>query len=180
MTPRKGALNREAIMLAAHDVIGERGYHAATTAEICRRAGVSSGTFFHYFPKKLDVLVALLTTGPDGDDGAPADLDALLDEVVADAVRPGAAAFVREVSTLAATPGVAEALADLDAHRRARVRAVVERARQDGRADDAAGPDVQALRLHWVIEGFESLVAGGADAGTLAPHLREMARLVLA
>lgn len=181
MAARRGARNREAILAAAHDAIAELGYHAATTAEICRRAGVSSGTFFHYFPAKQDVLVALLTVDPAVGAGAGAgtSLDALLDEVVADAQRPHMAAFVREVSTLASTPGVAEALAALDEHRHAQVRDAVAQARRSGQADAAADPDAQHLRLQWVIEGFESLVAGGADAAALAPHLRELARLAL-
>lgn len=179
MAARRGARNREAILTAAHDAIAELGYHAATTAEICRRAGVSSGTFFHYFPTKQDVLVALLAGDPPPEAGAGASLDALLDEVVADAQRPHMAAFVREVSTLASTPGIAEALATLDEHRHAQVRDAVAQARRSGQADAAADPDVQQLRLQWVIEGFESLVAGGADAAALAPQLRELTRLAL-
>lgn len=180
MPARRGARTREAILAAALDVIAERGYHAATTAEICRRADVSSGTFFHYFPRKLDVPVALLAIEPESQAGTTADLDALLDEVISDALRPGTAAFMREVSTLASTPEVAEALSALEEHRRVQVRDAIAQARGTGLAGPAASADLQEVRLAWVIEGFESLVAGGADAEALAPQLRELARLVLA
>lgn len=180
MAARRGALNREAILTAAHDAIAELGYHGSTTAEICRRAGVSSGTLFHYFPTKQDVLVALLTAESPMETESATALDALLDEVVTDALRPHTSAFVREVSTLAALPGIAEALAKLDEHRAARVRDAVAEARRDGQADTATSPDAQQLRLRMLIEGFESLVAGGADAETLAPQLRELVRLALA
>lgn len=180
MTPRRGALNREAILGAAHDVIAERGYHGATTAEICRRAEVSSGTFFHYFPKKIDVLIALLTAEPGGDDEQPLGLDDLLAEVVSDALRPTTAAFMREVSTLTSLPEVAGALTALDEHRRRQVSAAVADARRTGRANSEADPAAQEVRLRWVVDGYESLVAGGEDAEALAPQLRELAALVLA
>lgn len=180
MAARRGALNREAILGAAHDVISERGYHAATTAEMCRRAGVSSGTFFHYFPRKLDVVVAILTFDARSEGDVPTSLDSLLDEVVEDAARPGTAAFMREVSTLSATPEIAEALRAQDARRQGQIEEAVEQARLSGRAGQAVDPDVQATRLQWIVEGFESMVAGGADVQALAPQLREMVDAVLA
>ena len=180
MAARRGASTRGAILSAAHDVIAERGYHAATTAEICRRAGVSSGTFFHYFPRKPDVLVALLTAASGAEADPPGGLEPLLDEVVADAQRPGTAAFGCEVAAVASLPEVAEALGVLEERRRAQVRAAVAQALDGGQADAAAAPEVLETRLRWVIEGFEALVAGGADPVALAPELRELARRALA
>lgn len=40
--------------------IADRGYHQATTAEICRRAGVSPGALFHHFDTRLDLVDAAL------------------------------------------------------------------------------------------------------------------------
>lgn len=51
---------RASIVAAGYALISELGYAGATTARICARAGVSSGTFFHYFPKKIDLLVGIL------------------------------------------------------------------------------------------------------------------------
>ena len=61
--PARHEARRLVIIDAALTVFAERGYDGATTAEICRRAGIGSGTFFHYFPTKLDLLLAILTLG---------------------------------------------------------------------------------------------------------------------
>ncbi|WP_269306203.1 TetR/AcrR family transcriptional regulator [Aeromicrobium sp. HA] len=60
--PQRHGARRAVIVAAAAAQFAELGYDRATTAGICRAAGISSGTFFHYFPSKLDVLVAVLTT----------------------------------------------------------------------------------------------------------------------
>lgn len=54
---------RSAILSAASIQFATHGYQRSTTAGICHAAGVSSGTFFHYFPSKLDALVAVLDSG---------------------------------------------------------------------------------------------------------------------
>lgn len=43
---------RERIVEAALIEFDEQGFEAATVASICRRAGVSNGSFFHAFPSK--------------------------------------------------------------------------------------------------------------------------------
>lgn len=49
--------NKErSILEAAVKVINEKGFHAATTKEIAREAGVAEGTIFNYFPTKKDIL----------------------------------------------------------------------------------------------------------------------------
>ena len=47
------ATEKEAdILMAAVDLLGERGVDGATTAEIAKRAGVTERTLFRYFPSK--------------------------------------------------------------------------------------------------------------------------------
>ena len=58
--PERHARKRDAILEAAASEFAAHGYAAATTAGICRAAGISSGTFFHYFPSKLDALLGVL------------------------------------------------------------------------------------------------------------------------
>lgn len=53
------------IIDAALTAFAQHGYHGASTAKICDQAEISSGTFFHYFPTKLDVLLAVLKLGID-------------------------------------------------------------------------------------------------------------------
>ncbi|WP_426738019.1 TetR/AcrR family transcriptional regulator [Plantibacter sp. 2H11-2] len=49
-----------AILAAAYRCFATEGYETTSTADICRAADISSGTLFHYFPTKLDILVTLL------------------------------------------------------------------------------------------------------------------------
>lgn len=57
---RQKADRRERILQAALELIGERGFQAATYDLIARRAGVSRGTVFNYFPYKESILTAYL------------------------------------------------------------------------------------------------------------------------
>ncbi len=50
---------RRKILLAATRVFGQRGVHAATLAEICRRAGVSRSVLYDYFADKTALLSAV-------------------------------------------------------------------------------------------------------------------------
>jgi AcrR family transcriptional regulator len=49
---RRGALRVAALMTAAAEVIAERGYEAATMAEIAARAGAQIGSLYRFFPNK--------------------------------------------------------------------------------------------------------------------------------
>ncbi|MEW8977859.1 MAG: TetR/AcrR family transcriptional regulator [Symbiobacterium sp.] len=49
---------RRRILDAALDLISERGYNGATTAEIARRAGVAEGTIYRYFKDKKELFIA--------------------------------------------------------------------------------------------------------------------------
>ncbi|GAA2590673.1 helix-turn-helix domain-containing protein [Actinomadura fulvescens] len=51
---------RTRILDAAETLFAERGYDASSTARIARLAHVPKGLVFHYFPQKIDVLVALV------------------------------------------------------------------------------------------------------------------------
>ncbi|MFO0972881.1 MAG: TetR/AcrR family transcriptional regulator [Phycisphaerae bacterium] len=51
---------RQRIIDAARDLFHERGFHATGVAEIRERAGVLSGTLYHFFPSKAAVLDAVL------------------------------------------------------------------------------------------------------------------------
>ncbi|RAZ33416.1 TetR/AcrR family transcriptional regulator [Microbacterium sp. SMR1] len=61
--PERFEERRAVILDAAAAEFAASGYAAATTASIYRRAGVSSGTLFHYFPTKLDLLLGVLELG---------------------------------------------------------------------------------------------------------------------
>ncbi|MGH2740507.1 MAG: TetR/AcrR family transcriptional regulator [Actinomycetota bacterium] len=48
----KGEQTRVRLLIAAEEVFGELPYFEASVSEICRRAQVSQGTFYNYFPSK--------------------------------------------------------------------------------------------------------------------------------
>ncbi|WP_283132937.1 TetR/AcrR family transcriptional regulator [Rhizohabitans arisaemae] len=52
--------SRTRILDAAEELFAETGYEATPTARIAGSAGVPKGLVFHYFPRKIDVLVALV------------------------------------------------------------------------------------------------------------------------
>lgn len=51
---------RSRILAAAEQSFAERGYDVTSVDSICRVAGVSKGAFYHHFPSKGSVFVALL------------------------------------------------------------------------------------------------------------------------
>lgn len=61
--PVRHEARRLAIIDAALTCFARDGYDRATTAAICAQARIGSGTFFHYFPTKLEVLLAILAHG---------------------------------------------------------------------------------------------------------------------
>ena len=63
--PEKHLARRLVIIDAALTCFAAHGYAGTTTAAICREAGIGSGTFFHYFPTKQSLLLAILAYGTD-------------------------------------------------------------------------------------------------------------------
>ncbi|MCX4910875.1 TetR/AcrR family transcriptional regulator [Streptomyces sp. NBC_00878] len=51
---------REKILTAAQSLIGQRGYSALGTAEICKVAGVPKGSFYYFFETKEALALAVL------------------------------------------------------------------------------------------------------------------------
>ena len=57
---------RERIIGAAMELFWEKGYGSTSIADILARASVNSGSLYHYFPGKQDLLVAVLDAYRDG------------------------------------------------------------------------------------------------------------------
>lgn len=51
---------REALIEAARELFWKKGYRATSVAEILEEAGAHSGSLYHYFPTKQDLLLAVL------------------------------------------------------------------------------------------------------------------------
>ncbi len=52
---------REEVAEAAFDLFLKQGFHGTTTRDVTRRAGISAGALFTYFPSKEDILVHIIT-----------------------------------------------------------------------------------------------------------------------
>ncbi|GAA2662669.1 hypothetical protein GCM10010400_22260 [Streptomyces aculeolatus] len=57
--PEQHARKRARILAAAAEEFAANGMDGTSTARICRRAGIGSGTLFHYFPTKKAIFHAL-------------------------------------------------------------------------------------------------------------------------
>ena len=58
----KSAENRQSLLRAAAEVVGEVGYRDASIAKITQRAGLAQGTFYLYFESQQDLFDQLLPT----------------------------------------------------------------------------------------------------------------------
>lgn len=57
---------RTRIVLAAMELFAQKGYHATSMSELFSRADVHTGSVYHFFPGKQDVLLAVLAAYRDG------------------------------------------------------------------------------------------------------------------
>ncbi|SFW54540.1 TetR/AcrR family transcriptional regulator [Amycolatopsis australiensis] len=147
--PAKHAAKRAAIVDAAVGCFAEKGFERTTTADLCRAAGISSGSLFHYFPNKRAVFTAIFT----GD---------------ARETAGRLAAAAEAADPLAALLDVVNELAGQVAHP-AVVRLVLEAAAQAARDDEFAEliqRNDRALR-----DGLAVLVERAAEAGLIDPGL---------
>lgn len=72
-TQRRGEETRARILEAATEAFARYGYDATGVAEICRRADVTKGGFYHHFPSKQAVFLEMLERWLAGiDDGLEA------------------------------------------------------------------------------------------------------------
>jgi AcrR family transcriptional regulator len=62
LSGRHVAQTRERIVMAAMELFWEKGYASTSIADILRSAGANSGSLYHFFPAKQDLLVAVLDT----------------------------------------------------------------------------------------------------------------------
>lgn len=118
--PQRHRARRLQIIDAGLSVFARSGYAGATTAAICREAGISSGTFFHYFPTKESLILAILDEGSRetraffaAQEGRVDAVQVLFDWVthsLQDLVDPRASGFIAVVSGLSMQEEIARAL----------------------------------------------------------------------
>jgi len=156
--PVRRRARRLQIIDAALTVLAEHGYAGATTARICRTAGIGSGTFFHHFPTKDSLLVAILESGTEetrrffaSRDPADPPRQVLLDyadHAAADLADPRAAGFITVVGGLTSHPDIAAALRADEHVLRTALRDVAAAAQERGQVRT----DLTAERLaSWIV-----------------------------
>jgi AcrR family transcriptional regulator len=134
---------------ASTALFAERGYEATTMREIAKRADVPLSAFYYYFPRKHEVLVAIM-------DAVLEELDAGCAAVLEDVRPPDVqlAMMVRAHVLLHLRRPQAARIADGELRaleRRARSAAIRRRDRYEAR--------------------FREVLAGGKEAGVFAPDL---------
>lgn len=170
--PKKHALRRAHIVAAAAEEFAANGVDGTSTAAICRRAGIGSGTLFHYFPTKRDIFHAVFSDDFERAAAiyeqavaaarAEAGLGLLVDHLVTNLTDPLAPGLMAAAVLQAyRDEEFARLLAGDDARLRAALTRLLERMALGGR-QSAFGPERTA---RWIQRLFDAsfLAAGGED-----------------
>lgn len=173
------------IVDAALTCFAAQGFDRTSTAEICRTAGIGSGTLFHYFPTKLDILMAILETGQAeaeelfaSFDASSAPIDVIFGYVTHEANNLSderATGFVRAVGALLNEPRVAAELAKQRQLTEQLLLPWISRARESGVIRNDLSDNRLLKWLLALIDGFASAVADDErfDAQTETETLRD-------
>lgn len=168
--PEKHRARRLVIIDAALTCFARSGYDGAKVADICREAAIGSGTFFHYFPTKLGVLLGVLELGTaetaeffeglHAADGTAAVLAYVAheSESLRDERAPG---FIRAVGAVATEHRVANELAANEELIRGRLRPWVEQGQRDGSIRADLEPERVIAWVRALVDGFASHMADG-------------------
>lgn len=154
---------RSLILAAAYRQFATTGYERTTTASICREAGISSGTFFHYFPTKLAVLVMLLHANAESttqhldrisrfDRGLPAILDHVR-EVERERATEHSAGFANAIAGVVHLPQVAAAVNESASSIDDFLRGHLEVANAQGDVRSDVAPEQLAAWTRWLLDG---------------------------
>lgn len=180
--PERFEERRAEILDAAAAEFAASGYAAATTTAIHRRAGISSGTLFHYFPTKLDLVLGVLEAGRVETDRVLADIDGRVRG--ADAVLAYAAHLEAELAD-ELFAGLVRAISDVERLEPVRAALAAETAMLDDflarHVAQAAGADPgrcagQARAIRWLLDG----AAADALSARVAPgSLVDAVRMLL-
>ncbi|HLR28851.1 MAG TPA: helix-turn-helix domain-containing protein [Ruania sp.] len=171
--PERHEAQRLRIIDAALTVIAGRGYRGATTAAICREAAIGSGTFFHYFPTKVDVLLAILDLGTQevaqlrehvaGVRDPMAAISAIIDQAITDASDERVGGFVQAVAAVMREAPVAEALQADERAQRELLAEQIARARAAGKVRTDMSVERLTSWVQLVLDGFLERIATEPD-----------------
>jgi len=183
---------RQALLEAATHAFEERGYDETTTAEIARRAGVSVGSVYGYFPDKRAILLEIVhETVEQMSDRIVAELDparwqgsdlrdsvrALIDTVFKTRLlRPGLQRILWE--RFFKDPEVRATVEAIETRGRAAIAALLEHLNATGRAR-VSDPDTAAFVIHTSVEWTGArLMLGGAPDAQLDAAVDSMSEMI--
>jgi AcrR family transcriptional regulator len=164
---RKGQATRARLLDAARAVFEDAGFLDARISDIADRAGLSHGSFYHYFDSKEQVfrevaesLEELLTApDPDRPHDPPSEIERLrranrryLDRYRANAKIMG---VIEEVSRYDSS--VNEGRSRRQKHFAERAEAAIRRLQESGQADPAVDPEIAAVALGAMVARFAEL-----------------------
>ncbi len=183
---RPGKERVASLMEAAASVIAERGFEAATMAEIAARAGALVGSLYHFFPNK-EVLADALTQRYGGIiDEAFARIDGQAASMPIEALADALIYLLVELQGESkAMQALLEARAELSAKRQEFREAAIRRiARTLTLRAPRLGPESarhMAVVLLHNMKTMKALAAdqGGTEEGGAAAELRDLIRLYL-
>ncbi len=155
----RGDETRARILAAAIECFTRAGYDATGVAEICERAGVSKGAFYHHFPSKQAAFLALMEQWLHGVD-APLRAARIPDEVVSQQLL-----------------GLAQIVAPVFAVAQGQAPMFLEFWRQAAKDPEVWQTTIEPYRRFRA--GFTALVEAGIADGSLRPVDPNLAALVL-
>jgi AcrR family transcriptional regulator len=167
--PEKHSARRNHIIESAVVLFASKGFAETTTSDICRAAGISTGSLFHYFPSKQAVFYGIweldrsewdeVFAGAEADPDPWAALMKIVDKLAADAAEPIMAGLLVEVIAQAHRDAeFAASLAESDHRQLGGIAALVRQLRETGRADPGLADDEAA---RWVLTLTDSFLGRG-------------------
>jgi AcrR family transcriptional regulator len=177
---RKGAETRARLLAAAKEIFEENGFLDARISDIAERAGLSHGSFYHYFDSKEEVFREVAEAVED-QLSAPLGsviLDPASDATPAERIRAAIRLHMESYRQEARIMGVIEQVSRYDEHVRAarferhrhpghQVEESIRRLQRHGLADPTLDPVVAAAALGSMTTRFPEmwLVEGSLDCG---------------
>lgn len=167
---RKGAQTRARLLAAAKEIFEENGFLDARISDIAERAGLSHGSFYHYFESKEEVFreVAMAVedqlSAPLGDVILDPNSDATPMERIRSAIRMHLESYRREAKIM----GVIEQVSRYDAEVKA---ARYKRQRYYG---DQVIESIRNLQRHGLVDPELDPVVASAALGSMTTRFPEM------
>ncbi|MGW7535300.1 TetR/AcrR family transcriptional regulator [Amycolatopsis sp. NPDC054798] len=186
--PEKYAVKKRAILDAAAGCFARNGFEKTSTADICRAAGISSGSLFHYFPSKRAVFTGIFEADTaDNEELLAAAVEmadpwegvlAVVERMTAALVLPGVVRLILEAAAQAARdPEFNELIRSNDDLMRVGLVGLIERGVRTGRLSPMLSPSDAG---NWVVALVDALLSRASlDPDLDVEHEQDVLRQLL-